>query len=99
VPIAPICCVEGFTLADINEFEVEDMRTVLGLLLSCCDWPNGPCGACKKKRCQNAFMVQTGLTQPLVLEVARPSETSVSTSNPEDHNLDTYLTPRKSETL
>jgi len=49
VPIAPICCVEGFTLADINELDVEEMRTVLGLLLSCWDCPNGPCGVCSKE--------------------------------------------------
>jgi hypothetical protein len=107
VPIAPICCVEGLTLADINEFDVEDIRTVLGLLLSCCDCPNGPCGACKQHKL-NAFMVQTAAfwadtlqfrrwiketrcLPTLMMEAARSSETSVSTCSLVDSNLKTYI--------
>jgi hypothetical protein len=59
VPIAPICCVDGFTLADIKELDVEEIRTVLGLLLSCCDCPNGPCGACSKKYVKCFYVVSS----------------------------------------
>lgn len=35
-PIAPICWEEGFTDEDINEFVLDEMSIVLGLL-SCCE--------------------------------------------------------------
>lgn len=39
-PIAPICCVDGLTVADMRELEVLEIRTVLGLLPSWPDCPN-----------------------------------------------------------
>ena len=66
VPMAPICpvCDDGFTLADISELDDEDMRTVLGLEFSCCDWPKGPAAGCNNNG--NNQQMQMHLNETIV---------------------------------
>lgn len=57
--MAPIGCDDGFTVADINEFDVDEMSTVLGLF-SCWVWLKGGCTAPPIRNCDVKLWYMSG---------------------------------------